>query len=41
MAENDSRAGYRLIGLVSIGNLVKIQISEIEMEGAATEEYTA
>jgi CBS domain-containing protein len=31
----------RLIGLVSIGDLVKIQISEIEMEAAATREYTA
>jgi len=30
----------RLIGLVSIGDLVKIQISEIEMEAAATREYT-
>ena len=30
----------RLIGLVSIGDLVKIQISEIEMETAATREYT-
>jgi CBS domain-containing protein len=29
----------RLIGLVSIGDLVKIQISEIEMEAAATREY--
>ena len=29
-----------LIGLVSIGDLVKIQISEIEMEAAATREYT-
>jgi hypothetical protein len=29
-----------LIGLVSIGDLVKIQISEIEMETAATREYT-
>jgi CBS domain-containing protein len=31
----------RLIGLVSIGDLVKIQIAEIEMEAAATREYTA
>ena len=31
----------RLIGLVSIGDLVKIQISEIELEAAATREYTA
>ena len=31
----------RLIGLVSIGDLVKIQISEIEMEAAATRDYTA
>ena len=31
----------RLIGLVSIGDLVKIQISEIEMEAAATREYAA
>jgi len=31
----------RLIGLISIGDLVKIQISEIEMEAAATREYTA
>jgi CBS domain-containing protein len=30
----------RLIGLVSIGDLVKIQIAEIEMEAAATLEYT-
>jgi CBS domain-containing protein len=30
----------RLIGLVSIGDLVKIQIAEIEMEAAATQEYT-
>ena len=30
-----------LIGLVSIGELVKIQISEIEMEAAAMREYTA
>ena len=31
----------RLSGLVSIGDLVKIQIAEIEMEAAATREYTA
>jgi CBS domain-containing protein len=31
----------RLIGLVSIGDLVKIQIAEIEMEAAASREYTA
>ena len=30
----------RLIGLVSISDLVKIQIAEIEMEAAATREYT-
>jgi signal-transduction protein with cAMP-binding, CBS, and nucleotidyltransferase domain len=30
----------QLIGLVSIGDLVKIQIAEIEMEAAATREYT-
>jgi signal-transduction protein with cAMP-binding, CBS, and nucleotidyltransferase domain len=30
----------RLIGLVSIGDLVKMQIAEIEMEAAATREYT-
>ena len=29
----------RLIGLVSIGDLVKMQIAEIEMEAAATREY--
>jgi CBS domain-containing protein len=28
-----------LVGLVSIGDLVKIQIAEIEMEAAATREY--
>ncbi len=32
--------GDRLIGLVSIGDLVKIQIAEIEMEADATREYT-
>jgi CBS domain-containing protein len=31
----------RLVGLVSIGDLVKIQIAEIEMEAAATREYAA
>ena len=31
----------RLIGLISIGDLVKIQISAMEMEAAATREYTA
>ena len=31
----------RLVGLVSIGDLVKIQIAEIEMEASATREYTA
>ena len=31
----------RLVGLVSIGDLVKIQISAMEMEAAATREYTA
>ena len=31
----------RLVGLVSIGDLVTIQIAEIEMETAATREYTA
>ena len=31
----------RLIGLVSIGDLVKIHIAEMEMEAAATREYTA
>jgi CBS domain-containing protein len=30
----------RLSGLVSIGDLVKIQIAEIEMEAAMTREYT-
>ena len=30
----------RLIGLVSIGDLVKLQIAEIEMEATATREYT-
>ena len=30
----------RFIGLVSIGDLVKLQITEIEMEAAATREYT-
>jgi CBS domain-containing protein len=31
----------RLIGLVSIGDLVKMQIADVEMEAAATREYTA
>ena len=31
----------RLVGLVSIGDLVKIQLREVEMEAAATREYTA
>jgi CBS domain-containing protein len=31
----------RLVGLVSIGDLVKIQNAEIEMEAAATRQYTA
>jgi CBS domain-containing protein len=31
----------RLVGLVSIADLVKIQIAEIEMEAAATRQYTA
>lgn len=31
--------GDRLIGLVSIGDLVKIQIAEVEMEVAAAREY--
>ena len=31
----------RLIGLVSIGDLVKMRIGEVEMEAAATREYTA
>jgi hypothetical protein len=30
-----------LVGLVSIGDLVTIHIAEIEMEAAATREYTA
>jgi CBS domain-containing protein len=30
----------RLIGLVSIGDLVKMRIGEVEMEAAATREYT-
>ena len=33
--------GDRLVGLVSIGDLVKIQIAETEMEATATREYTA
>ena len=31
----------RLIGLVSIGDLVKIHIAEVEMEAAATRQYIA
>jgi CBS domain-containing protein len=31
----------RLIGLISIGDLVKMQIADVEMEAAATREYTA
>jgi CBS domain-containing protein len=31
----------RLVGLVSIGDLVKIRIANAEMEAAATREYTA
>ena len=31
----------RLIGLVSIGDLVKMRLGEVEMEAAATREYTA
>jgi CBS domain-containing protein len=30
----------RLIGLVSIGDLVKMRIAEVEMEAVATREYT-
>jgi hypothetical protein len=30
----------RLIGLVSIGDVVKMRISEAEMEAAALREYT-
>jgi CBS domain-containing protein len=33
--------GDRLVGLVAIGDLVKIQIADIEMEAAATRQYTA
>jgi len=33
--------GDRLVGLVSIGDLLKMQVAEIEMEAAATREYTA
>jgi signal-transduction protein with cAMP-binding, CBS, and nucleotidyltransferase domain len=29
----------QLIGLVSIGDLVKMQIGQVEMEAAATREY--
>jgi CBS domain-containing protein len=31
----------RLIGLISIGDLVKMQIADMEMEATATREYTA
>lgn len=31
----------QLVGLVSIGDLVKIQLAEVEMEADATREYTA
>lgn len=31
----------RLIGLVSIGDLVKMRLGEVEMEAAATREYTS
>jgi len=31
----------RLVGLVSIGDVVKLDIAEIEMEAAATRQYTA
>jgi CBS domain-containing protein len=31
----------RLIGLISIGDLVKIHMSALEMETVATREYTA
>ena len=31
----------RLIGLVSIGDVVKMRIAEVEMEAAATRKYTA
>ena len=31
----------RLVGLVSIGDVVRIDIAEIEMEAAATRQYTA
>ena len=30
----------RLIGLISIGDLVKMQIADLEMEATATREYT-
>jgi signal-transduction protein with cAMP-binding, CBS, and nucleotidyltransferase domain len=29
----------RLIGLISIGDLVKMQIADVEMEATATREY--
>lgn len=31
----------QLVGLISIGDLVKIQLAEVEMEADATREYTA
>jgi CBS domain-containing protein len=31
----------RLLGLISIGDLVKMQIANVEMEATATREYTA
>jgi hypothetical protein len=31
----------RLVGLVSIGDAVKLDIAEIEIEAAATRRYTA
>jgi hypothetical protein len=31
----------RLVGLISIGDAVKLDIAEIEMEAAATRQYTA
>ena len=31
----------RLIGLISIGDLVKMQVADVEMEATATREYTA
>ena len=32
--------GEKVTGIVSIGDLVKIQIAEVEMEAAMTREYT-